>query len=41
MDKADYLEHCELLLNDREFYEKLNANPTLKYAKEVNKKLVY
>ena len=28
MDTAGYTEHCELLLNDREFYEKLNANPT-------------
>ena len=39
MDKADYIEHCELLLNDREFYEKLNANPTLKYAEEVKQKI--
>ena len=29
MDTADYIEHCKLLLNDREFYEKLDANPTL------------
>ena len=39
MDKADHLEHCELLLNDREFYEKLNANPTLKYSEEVKQKI--
>ena len=28
MDTADYIKHCELLLNDREFYEKLDATPT-------------
>ena len=32
MDTADYIEHCELLLNDREFYENLDANPTLIYT---------
>ena len=26
MDTADYIEHCELLLNDREFYEKCFSN---------------
>ena len=26
MNTADYIEHSELLLNDREFYEKLDAN---------------
>ena len=39
MDTADYIEHCELLLNDREFYEKLDANPTLIYTKEVKQKI--
>ena len=39
MDTADYIEHCELLLNDREFYEKLDANPTLTYTKEVKQKI--
>ena len=39
MDSADYIEHCELLLNDREFYEKLDANPTLTYTKEVKQKI--
>ena len=28
MDTSDYIEHCELLLNDGEFHEKLIANPT-------------
>ena len=35
MDTADYIEHCELLLNDREFHEKLYANPALISAEEV------
>ena len=39
MDTTDYIEHCELLLNDREFYEKLDANPTLIYTKEVKQKI--
>ena len=39
MDTADYIEHCALLLNDREFYEKLDANPTLTYTKEVKQKI--
>ena len=39
MDTADYNENCELLLNDREFYEKLDANPTLIYTKEVQQKI--
>ena len=39
MDTVDYIEHCQLLLNDREFYEKLDANPTLIYTKEVKQKI--
>ena len=39
MDTADYIEHCELLLNDREFYEKLDANPMLIYTTEVKQKI--
>ena len=39
MNTTDYIEHCELLLNDREFYEKLDANPTLIYTKEVKQKI--
>ena len=39
MDTTDYIEHCELILNDREFYEKLDANPTLIYTKEVKQKI--
>ena len=39
MDTADYIEHWELLLNDREFYEKLDANPRLIYTKEVQQKI--
>ena len=38
MDTADYTEHCELLLNVREFYEKLDANPTLIYTEEEKQK---
>ena len=34
-----YIEQCELLLNDREFYEKLDANPTLSYTEEVKQKV--
>ena len=41
MDTTDYIEHCELILNDREFYEKLDANPTLIYTKEVKQKIEY
>ena len=39
MNTADYIEHCELLLDDREFYEKIDANPTLIYTKEVKQKI--
>ena len=39
MDTAEYIEHCELLLNDREFYEKLHADPTLIYTKEIKQKI--
>ena len=39
MDTADYTEHCELLLNNREFYEKLDANPTPSYVEEVRQKI--
>ena len=39
MDSADYIEHYELLLNDREFYEKLDVNPTVTYTKEVKQKI--
>ena len=35
----NYIEHSELLLNDREFYGKLDANPTLIYTKEVKQKI--
>ena len=39
MDTADYIEHCELLLTDREFYEKLDANPTLIYTEKIKQKI--
>ena len=39
MVTADYMEHCELFLNDREFYEKLGVNTTLIYTKEVKQKI--
>ena len=39
MDTADYIGHCELLLDGREFYEKLDANPRLIYTKEVQQKV--
>ena len=38
MDITDYIEHCELLLNGREFYEKLDTDPTLIYTIEVRQK---
>ena len=40
MDTTDYIENCDLLLNDREFYEKLNANPTLIYSEEVKQLVI-
>ena len=39
MVTAGYMEHCELFLNDREFYEKLGVNTTLIYTKEVKQKI--
>ena len=39
MDIADYIKHCELILNDRELYEKLDANSTLIYTKEIKQKI--
>ena len=36
-DTAVY--HCELLLNDRDFYKKLDANPTLIHTEEGKQKL--
>ena len=36
---ADCTEHCELLLNDREFFEKFDANQTLIYTEEVQQKI--
>ena len=35
MDKAGYIGHCQLLLKDRQCYEKLDANPTLIYTEKV------
>ena len=41
MDTTDYIKHCDLILNDREFYEKLDAelNPTLISIEEVKQKI--
>ena len=45
MNTADYIEHWlhyidyKSLLDDREFYEKLDANPMLIYTKEVKQKI--
>ena len=41
MDTTDYIKHCDLILNDREFYEKLDAelNPTLISVEEVKQKI--
>ena len=39
MGTADYIEHCELLVNYREFYEKLDAKPALIYTKEIKQKV--
>ena len=38
MDTVDYIEHFESRLNDRESFEKLDANPTLIYTDEVKQK---
>ena len=35
VDTAGHTEHCELLLNSREFYEKKDTNPTLCYIEEI------
>ena len=42
MDTTDYIKHCDLVLNDREFYEKLDTelNPTLISIEEVKQKLM-
>ena len=41
MDTTDYIEHCELILNDKKFYEKLDAelNPALISTEEVKQKI--
>ena len=41
MDTTDYIEHGELILNDRKFYEKLDAelNPALISTEEVKQKI--
>ena len=39
MGTEDYIEHCELILNDREFYEKLDLNSTLIYVEDVEQKI--
>ena len=40
MNTADYIEHFESRLNDRESFEKLDANPILIYTDEVKKNLM-
>ena len=39
MDTDKYIEHCELLLNDKEFYRKLEANQTLTYDEQVKQNI--
>ena len=39
INTSDYIEHWELLLNDREIYEKLDANPTLISTEEVKQEI--
>ena len=39
MDTDKYIEHCELLLNDKEFYRKLEANQTLTYDEEFKQNI--
>ena len=39
MDKVDYDEHYELLLNEWELYEKLDTNSTLNYVGKVKQKI--
>ena len=38
MNMEGYTEYCELILNDREFYGKLDANPALINAEDVKQK---
>lgn len=38
VDTAGHTEHCELLLNSREFYEKIDTNPALCYTEEIKQK---
>ena len=35
MDTEGYIEHCQLLLKDSQYYEKLDANPTLIYTEKI------
>ena len=39
MDTVDYVEHCEFLLNDGDFCEKLHTNPKLSNAEENKQKI--
>ena len=41
INMAEYIEHCKLLLNVTEFYEKLDANSTLISTAEVQKSRFY
>ena len=35
MDTEGYIEHCQLLLKDSQYYEKLDASPTLIYTEKI------
>ena len=39
INTKNYIEHCELLLNDIEFYEKLDAKPMLSYVEQSKQKI--
>lgn len=39
IDTTDYIQHCVLLFNNKELYEKLDANPKLSYAEKSKQKI--
>ena len=39
IDTTDYIQHCVLLFNNKELYEKLDANPKLSYAEKGKQKI--
>ena len=39
MYAGDYAKNCESHINDKEFFEKLDTNPTVSNAKEFKRKI--